>query len=137
MSMTRISKTKAFMLTAGLHLLSVQQSFAQSVGHSGNIAFRGVVIFLVIVAGAYWLAGRYFKSRRRDDKAGGGLHFPPAVWFVITAITVAIGNVLLLQFMFSLSPHNDLLRGTVAIFYFLFGWVLPRTIVAFAQMMQT
>lgn len=135
--MTRISKTRALMLTAGLYLLSTQQSFAQSIGHSGNISFRGVVVFLVTVAGAYWLAGRYFKSRPRKDGAENGFQLPAEAWFVIAAVVAAIGNVLFMMWMTSFDArHQSLLIGTLGIFYFILGWTIPGTVVAFSQMMQ-
>jgi len=134
--MTRLFIKARALLAGGIYLFAVQPSFAQAMGHSSNISLRGVIVFLVLVAGAYWLAGYYFKNRQSNAGAEGGFLLPPAAWFVVAAITAALANVFLTMFMTSINPANDLFAGTVAILYFLVGWVLPGTVVACVQMMQ-
>lgn len=70
--MTRLFTRTQILLAGGIYLFAAQPSFAQAMGHSSNISLRGVIVFLVLVVGAYWLAGYYFKNRQSNAGSQGG-----------------------------------------------------------------
>lgn len=135
--MARFLDRTKFLIAGGFYALAAQPSFAQTTGYSQHISGRGVIVFLALVAGGYWLAGYYFKQRRQKEGGETGFQLSAPAWFVLAAIAAAIGNVLFMSWMTSFDVRYDsMLVGLLAIFYFMFGWTLPGTVVAFSQMLQ-
>lgn len=123
------------LLGGAFYLFAIQPSFAQAAGHS--LSFRGVVVIGLVIAGAYWGVGYYVKKHGGlFNNTQNGFHLPPAAWFVIALIAAVIGNMLIMIWMSSFPASAGLFLGVLGIFYFVFGWSLPLTVTAFAQMLQ-
>lgn len=135
--MARFLDRTKFLIAGGFYALAAQPSFAQTTGYSQHISGRGDIVFLVLVAGGYWLAGYYFKQRRQKEGGVTGFQLSAPAWFVLAAIAAAIGNVLFMSWMTSFDVrHDGMLVGLLGILYFTLGWTLPGTVVAFSQMLQ-
>lgn len=123
------------LLGGAFYLLAIQPSFAQAAGHS--LSFRSLVVIGLIIAGAYWGVGHYVKKHGGlFNSAQNGFYLPPAAWYVIATIIAVIGNMLIMLWMSSFPASAGIFLGVLGIFYFVFGWSLPLTVTAFAQMLQ-